>query len=244
MNLAPQALAEVAPPAPAGIEADRAAVFAKTPPREKAALLRACLPHILASAPEMVALSCRDASCDPAGPLAGAAWLMGPAAWLAGARSLAQALDDIAAAGRPSLPASALRGRLEGRVTARLVPRSFAERRLFGETEAEVLFAEGVAPEEVIAGQATFYRQAEPAAGVARVAVAGGAPAALPLAALHALFVEGKVAVMAPSPAQAGLGQVVELGLAPLVEAGFLRIDVDGSLASSGEAAAEPQGGP
>src|SRR5690349_8268758 len=106
MEAAPQALVEIAPQVPAGPEADRAAVFARTPPREKAALLRACLPHILAAAPEMVTLSCHGVTDDPRSRLVGAAWLTGPAAWLASARSLAEALDDIAAVGRPSLPAA------------------------------------------------------------------------------------------------------------------------------------------
>src|SRR6185437_1679722 len=120
MNVAPQAVVEPAPPAPAAPEAERAAIFARTPPREKAGLLRACLPRILAIAPEMAVLSSGTATDDPTSPLAGAAWLMGPAAWLAGARSLAEALDDIAAVGRPTLSAADLRGRLEGRVRAHL----------------------------------------------------------------------------------------------------------------------------
>jgi len=244
MNVAPQAVVEPAPPAPAAPEAERAAIFARTPPREKAGLLRACLPRILAIAPEMAVLSSGTATDDPTSPLAGAAWLMGPAAWLAGARSLAEALDDIAAVGRPTLSAADLRGRLEGRVRAHLAPRSFAERRLFGDTETTVLFGEGVAPEEVIAGQAAFYRQGDPPSGVALVAVAGGPPAALPLAVLHSLFVEGKATVATVGPAQAGLGPLLERGLAPLVEAGFLRVETGDPGIAAGDEAAEPHGGP
>jgi hypothetical protein len=127
---------------------------------------------------------------------------------------------------------------------ARLVPRSFAERRLFRDTQAAVLFAEGVVPEEVIAGQGTFYRQADPPVGVSHVAVAGGPPAALPLAALHSLFVEGKATVATVSPAQAGLGPLVGRGLAPLVDAGFLRVETGDPGVVAGERAAEPHGGP
>ena len=135
--------------------------------RGEAALLRASLPGILALAPEMVALACAGAGVDPLGPLAGAAWLSGPVPWLAGVRSFAEALDDIAATGRPSLSSADLRGRIEGRVAARLVPPSFAERLLHGATEVVALFMEGVAPEDVIAGQAAFYRRPNPAGGVA-----------------------------------------------------------------------------
>src|SRR6185437_5165474 len=135
-------------------------------------------------------------------------------------------------------------GRLEGRVRAHLAPRSFAERRLFGDTETTVLFGEGVAPEEVIAGQAAFYRQGDPPSGVALVAVAGGPPAALPLAVLHSLFVEGKATVATVGPAQAGLGPLLERGLAPLVEAGFLRVETGDPGIAAGDEAAEPHGGP
>src|SRR6185295_196877 len=111
MEAAPEALEPPAPEAPsaapppaAGPDLDRAladlearaAVFARTPPREKAGLLRAALPRILSQAPEMVALACGKAGVDPAGPLAGAAWLAGPITLLSTVRRFAEALEDIA----------------------------------------------------------------------------------------------------------------------------------------------------
>jgi hypothetical protein len=245
MDLAPQALDPAASPpqAPAAplVEAppptsiadldraaaavaERADAFVRVPPREKAALLRACLPHVLSVAPEMVALACRSAGVDPASPLAGAGWLSGPAALCAAVRRFAEALDDVATNGRPSLPATDLRGRAGGRVVARLQPRSFPERAFQGDAEASAIFAEGVEPEDVIAGQAPFYRQGDPVGRVALVLAAGGPPSAGPLRALEAMFVEGKVAVLETTRATAYLGPLVERALAPLVEARFLRV--------------------
>jgi len=238
MDLAPQAHVSAAPPSPeapspasvSGLEhavallAERATPFARMPPREKAALLRACLPRILAIAPEMVALTCRAAGVDSASPLAGTAWLAGPVALLAAVRRFAEALEDVAANGRPTLSSDDLRDRLDGRVVARLAPRSFAERALVRDAETVAVFEEGVEPEDVISAQAAFYRQMEPTGGVARVPAAGGPPSAAPLLALSALFVEGKVALLETSAAQAWLGPLVESALAPLVVAGFLQV--------------------
>ena len=206
---------------------DRAAPFARTSPREKAALLRALLPRVLALAPEMVALACEAAGVAPASPLAGAAWLSGPVALLASIRSLAGALDDIATGGRPSLPATHLRGHLAGRLVARLEPRTFAERSLHRDAEAIAIFAAGIEPEDVISGQGAFYRQAEPPGGMAWIRDEGGPLSAAPLRVLDALFIEGKVATLATSPARPWLGPLVERAFAPLLEAGFLRVTVD-----------------
>jgi hypothetical protein len=242
MDLAPQAfsptalpntaaLLEAPPPTSipdldraAAALADRADAFARTPPREKAAILRRALPRILALAPEMVALACRAAGVDSASPLAGAAWLSGPVALLAGVRTFAEALEDIADNGRPILPVANLGTRSDGRVVARLEPRSFAERSRHRGSEAVAVFAEGVEPEDVIAGQAAFYRQSEPPGGVALLLAAGGPPSAAPLRALAALFVDGRVTLLETSPAQAWLGPLVERAFAPLIEAGFLRV--------------------
>jgi hypothetical protein len=204
--------------------ADRAVAFARTPPLEKAALLRAAIPAIRGVAAEMASRSCRAAGVDPNGPLAGAAWLSGPVALLAAVRRYAEALEDIAKKGRPFMPARHLRGRLDGRVVARLAPRSIAERAFQGGAEAAALLAEGVTPEDVIAGQAGFYRQADPAGGVALVVGDGFASAAAPLRALDALFVEGKVALVEIATAGAPLVPLFQRALLPLIEAGFLRV--------------------
>jgi hypothetical protein len=245
MDAAPQAIEPVLVPSAPAVDAlpptsaveidrvlaalaERATPFARLPPREKAALLRAAIPRIRAVAPEMVSLTCHAAGVDPASPLAGTAWLAGPVALIAAVRRFAEALDDVAASGRPSLSSSKLRGRIQGRLVAQLEPRGFAERAFHRGAEVTAVFAEGVLPEDVISGQAAFYRRSNPEGAVARVVTPSGGPAAGPLAALEALFVEGQVAMLETSPARAWLGPLVEQALAPLIEAGFLHV-VQGS---------------
>ncbi len=235
MDLAPEALATAglpaaahappdAPPLASAALADHATPFARTSPRAKAALLRATLPRLLALAPEMVSLACAAAGVDPASPLAGAAWLSGPVALLAAARCFADALDDIAASGRPALSADHLQEQLDGRLLAHLEPRSYAERSLHRDAGVVAVFAAGVQPEDVISGQAAFYRQVEPAGGVAVVLDDGGPASAAPLRVLDALFREGKVTQLTTSPTRAWLGPLVERAFAPLLDAGFLRV--------------------
>jgi hypothetical protein len=201
--------------------APRAPVFARTPPREKAALLRAALPTLVATAPEMVAEMCRAAGADPAGPLAGSAWLTGPVALVATVRRYAELLEDVAVSGRPRLPARHLRRRLESRVLVRLAPRTFAVAAFHRDAEAEALLSEGVDPGDLFAWQAAFYRLAESEGGVVVVAGAPHAPLSGPQRALHTLFVEGKAAIVETS---AALAPLVERALAPLIDAGFLRV--------------------
>jgi hypothetical protein len=133
-----------------------------------------------------------------------------------------------------------LRLRLEGRVIAHLAPRTRVERVLYRRTEAWAIFEEGAKPEDVIAGQASFYRRSEPEGAAARVAFAGGPPSSGPLAALSALFVEGKVANLVVSPSRAHLIPALERALAPLVDRSFLELSAGGADAAPAIEARSP----
>src|SRR6185437_15026500 len=96
-----------------GRATERAPAFARLPLSDKAALLRQVIAQAAAAAPEIVTIVCRGAGIDPTSARAGGAWLAGPVALLAGARSLAASLDDLSESGRPLLPLAHLRGRLD-----------------------------------------------------------------------------------------------------------------------------------
>ena len=202
---------------------DHARAFARTPPRDKAALLRSILPRLRDAAPELGAALCQARGLDPSSPAAAEAWLAGVAPVTAYVRLLAEALEDIASNGRPSLPAETLHTRRDGRLAAGLEPRTWAEHAADAGRTTTVLFAEGRQPEDVIAAQAPFYRRSEPEGGVTLVLGAGD-PAAGLMDALFALFVEGRVTVLAPGTLAAAAGPLAERALSPLVERGFLRV--------------------
>src|SRR5262249_51086142 len=105
MNLATAAAFAVTTAEPDGLDraaaelAERAQPFARMPPRDKAALLREVIARTAGAASEIVTIACRAAGIDPTSAKAGGAWLAGPVALLAGARSLAAALDELAVDG-------------------------------------------------------------------------------------------------------------------------------------------------
>jgi hypothetical protein len=146
------------------------------------------------------------------GALLGAAWMIGPVALLANVRRYAESLEDIAATGRPSLLPRALRGRLEGRVVALLDAKNPAERLLHRDAQALAVFAEGVQPEDVLRAQAIAHRTPESPAGDDVVVDHW-------LRALERLFVHNATVTL--ETANPG---VIERALAPLCEAGWLRV--------------------
>jgi hypothetical protein len=114
---------------------DRARPFAGMSVPEKASLLRELVPRLAAVAREQVLAACAAKGIDPGSPMAGEEWLSGPFATITNARLLAEALDDIAARGRPRLPRRAIRVR-NGRVEVRVHPLNGKEAALFNGYEA------------------------------------------------------------------------------------------------------------
>lgn len=201
---------------------DQARAFARMPPLEKAALVRALLPRIAAAASEQVAVACRAKGLDPAGTLAGEEWFAGPAAVLANTRLLAESLEAVAARGRPDLSRATLRD--DDRAEVLVAPRGLHERALYNGIEVKVLFQEGLHPKEVPGTQASFYQERDPEGGVSLILGAGNVASIAPMDALYKLFVEGKVALVKMSPVNAYLTPALEQAFAPLIERGFLRI--------------------
>ncbi|WP_437731580.1 hypothetical protein [Sorangium sp. So ce1335] len=208
---------------------DAALAFARMPPREKASLLRSLLPGLLAAARAQVEASCAVAGLDPGSAASGAAWLAGPWPTLSYVRLLAEALEDVAARGRPRLGRGALRARADGRVEVDVFPARLGDTALHGPIRARALMLPGATPAGVLEGQARFYTQRDPEGGIALVLGADDV-ASVPLRdALHKLFVEGRVVVLAVSQRSAPLGAIFERAVAPLVARGLLRFVFGGA---------------
>ena len=186
-----------------------AEAFARLSSREKAALCRASLPRAEAAARELVTASCRARGLDSAGPWAGGEWLSGPIPIVATLRGWAASLE---AAG-PDLRRLRVRG--DGRLALPLSASTTAERLRQG--EVVVLFVEGTTRGDLTA-------PSDPAATTAKQIAARPGPFARPaLAALHALFVERRVAEVLLHPTLHPARAALEASLAPLVEPGFVR---------------------
>src|SRR4051812_34164081 len=85
-----------------GVLKERARRFARMPPLERAALLRATLPRIVDAAPDWALAGARPKGLSPDRPAAGEEWLGGPMTTVRNARLLAEGIERIAVAGKPT----------------------------------------------------------------------------------------------------------------------------------------------
>lgn len=191
--------------------------------REKAALARSLVPRLLAVAKAQVLEACRAKGIDPSSPMAGEEWLAGPCATISNARLLADALDDIAAKGRPRLPRNAVRVR-NGRVEVSVFPLSAKDAALFSGYQVYVVLEDGTDRHTPLEEQAAFYRKGGDEGGVSLVLGAGNVASISPMDVLYKLFIEGRVVLLKMSPVNEYLGPFIEEAFAPLLERGFLRV--------------------
>ncbi|MCL4223346.1 MAG: aldehyde dehydrogenase family protein [Myxococcales bacterium] len=200
---------------------DRARAFAGLPARDKAGLLRACMPRIADAAEAWVATGCKAKGIG--GALAAEEWLAGPLPTLRLARLLAESLEAIAARGRPPLGTGA-RVRPDGRLELDVFPGGALDRVAFAGFRGSCLMAAGVDRGEAVRRQAGFYRARAPEGGVSLVLGAGNVSSIPPMDVFSKLFVEGFVCLLKMNPVNAWLGPILERALGPLVDHGFLRV--------------------
>jgi acyl-CoA reductase-like NAD-dependent aldehyde dehydrogenase len=194
------------------------------PPNERIRLLEAAMRATAAVADRWIDLAARAEGLDPFHLAAAEEALVGPMLVARGLRYHRDSLRDIARGRAPRI-AGPITARPDGRTVARVFPTSLLEAGLYLGDRAEVWFAPGVGPSDVVARQAGAYRSTEAAPGaVCLVLGAGNVSSIGPLDVVHKLFVENRVVILKTHPVQAHLAEVIEAALAPLVEAGVLRI--------------------
>ncbi|HVV88313.1 MAG TPA: aldehyde dehydrogenase family protein [Kofleriaceae bacterium] len=205
---------------------ERARAFARMAVSEKAALLRACMSRIADAAEAWVATGSKAKGLR--GDAMAEEWLAGPLPTLRMARLFADSLDAIAKDGRPPLGTGA-RVRLDGRVEVDVFPVSTMDRVAFAGFRGSVLLQAGVDRSEAARRQASFYRQRDPDGGVSLILGAGNVSSIPPMDVFSKLFVEGYVCLLKMNPVNEWSGPILERALAPLVDAGVLRIVYGGA---------------
>lgn len=203
--------------------ADAARGFARLAPAEKAALLRECIPRVLAEAPEWVATGARARDARP-----GEEWLAGVVPTVRLFRLLAESLDAIARHGKPPL-GTGVRRRRDGRLEITLFPAGFVDRLTFAGFSGHALMQPGVTEAGAREAQAAFYAEAEPEGGVAAVLGAGNVSSIPALDVATKLFVDGRVCLLKLNPVNEWVGPHLERALEPLVSRGFLRFAYGGA---------------
>ncbi|MEZ4364732.1 MAG: aldehyde dehydrogenase family protein [Kofleriaceae bacterium] len=226
--VAPSATAQSqAPTAEAALDEAMAALaahateFARLAPARKAALLRACIPRLKEVAPAWVEAGCRAKGIGP--ELAGEEWLAGPMTTVRMLRLLAESLDAIVADGKPPLGRGA-RVRADGRVEIDVFPSSTLDKLAFAGFTGTVLLQEGVDLAEARRRQASFYDRPSPEGGVALILGAGNVSSIPPMDAFTKMFVEGFVCLIKMNPVNEWVGPMLSRALAPMIDAGYLRI--------------------
>ena len=201
----------------------KAREFARLPPAKKAALVRECIPRLLAEAPGWVAAGTAARDAEPAEE-----WLAGPTSTIRLFRLLADSLDAIAAAGRPPLGRGA-RTRPDGRTEIALFPSSRLDGVTFMGFTGHVLMQPGVTPEQARERQAAFYQRHDPEGGLSLILGAGNVASIPPMDVASKMFVEGIVCVLKMNPVNEWVGPYLERALQPLVSRGYLRIVYGGA---------------
>lgn len=223
-----QAVDEVRANAPSWVQA---------PAAERVRLLDEVMRATLAVADRWTRLACEHEGLDPDGPDSAEEAIVGPYIFTRGARLLRDAIRDIDRRGRPRIPGGA-RLLADGRVAARVMPAGLVDRLAYLGTTADVWMDRGLALDALPATMASIHRTLPPPR-VCLVLGAGNASSIGPLDVLHKVFVELQVVVLKMHPVMAHLGPVHEAVLAPLVQAGLVRV-VYGDAAEGGHLAHHP----
>jgi acyl-CoA reductase-like NAD-dependent aldehyde dehydrogenase len=207
------------------------------PAAQRVRLLEATLRATVAVAERWLDLAARAEGLDPHHLAAAEESLVGPMLVARGLRLQRDAVRDIERHGRPRIPGP-IRVRPDGRTTVGVFPKTPLEGLLYMGARAEVWLRPGCGPTDAIERQARAVREPD-AGGVCLVLGAGNVSSIGPLDVVHKLFVENRVVILKTHPVQAHLAPVLELALAPLIEAGVLRI-VDGDAVQGGYLAHHP----
>ncbi len=219
--------------------ADHAPGWAKTDATARAKLLQDVIDATMAAQDDWLAAACEAKGLEPRSTEAGEELFAGIGTFVRMARLFRASLRDIAKDDRPSF-AGPVREAADGRLRVQVFPATAFDRITFAQTTAEVWMQPGVTRETLVAGQAPTYADPVAHAGTALVLAAGNVASLGPRDVLSKLFVEGKVVVMKANPVNDYLVPHWTRALAPLIDAGALRI-VDGGAAVGQYLTAHPR---
>lgn len=201
----------------------RKVAWASLPLLEKIDLLRRLRKSFAAVADEWVAACQRAEGIPGDSPRGAEEWIAGPYFVLRNIRLLQDSLTSISVHGTPRIPGP-VRALSDGRAAAQIFPVDLYDRLFYPGLTAEAWMQPGVTPANLTAHQAVAYKEELPRGKVALVLSAGNVSSIGPMDALYKLFVDNEVVVYKTHRVNDYLGPLLERGLRPLVEAGFLRV--------------------
>jgi len=143
--------------------------------------------------------------------------------------SLRSSLLDIEKQGRPQITGPIIM-LPNGRVSARVFPRTRIEAMLYAGLSQEVWMEPGVTVEETLQSQAEIYK-GKAKHGAVNLVLGAGNASSLPVNdSLCKLFLENRVVILKLNPVNAYLWPLIEKGFSSLIDHGFFRV-VSGGIA-------------
>ena len=208
---------------------ENATPFARLAPREKAALLRACVPRLLAVSRDWVAAACKAKGLFMDTPASSEEWLGGPYVTMRCLRKLIMSLEQIQTSGKPILPSGAIRVAGDGRTEVLVMPGEAYDHAISAGFTCRLRMEKGWDDRKVREEQAVFYSKRDPQGGVSLILGAGNVASIPPTDALYKLFHEGKLCIVKLNPVNEYLGPFYEQAFQPLIERGYLRFVYGGA---------------
>ncbi|MBZ4487401.1 aldehyde dehydrogenase family protein [Microbacterium sp. cx-55] len=190
---------------------------------QRASLLDQVRDAVGAVAEEWATIAAASKGLDARHPLRGEEWLSGPYAVLSALDGYLRTLRTLARGASP-LDGVRIDAAPDDRIRAHVFPASAIDALLLSGHTGEVWFRPGV--DAGSAARAAGLGQLDPGApaGVGLVLGAGNITAIPVLDVLYELLAENRVGLLKVNPTQDALVPVFERALAPLIDAGFVRI--------------------
>jgi acyl-CoA reductase-like NAD-dependent aldehyde dehydrogenase len=197
--------------------------WARTTPKQRAALLAKVVSDTFAVAEEWSAAGCAAKGYDTNSPEGGEELFSGVGVFVRIAQAFRQSMLDLEKKGRPQYRGP-VRHKPGQRIAVQVVPGNLFDKILYGGVTGEVWMEPGIDEVTVQATQGEVYKSPEDHAGVSLVLGAGNVASLGPRDVLTKLFAEGKVVVLKANPVNDYLVPYWSRAMASLIDAGFLRI--------------------
>ncbi|GAB2473623.1 aldehyde dehydrogenase family protein [Promicromonospora xylanilytica] len=197
--------------------------WARLPVADRGALFRRVHASIVEVAEEWATTAAEAKGVAPSDPYAGEEWMTGPYGALESAATYAQSYEALAA-GRSPLDGLDVGSAPGGRVAVRVLPRTLKEWVLFNGFRAEVWMPQGVTEGQVRDEAGLGAGKVGEYGGVGVVLGAGNISSIAPLDAFYELVAHNRASLVKLNPTFGALLGVYRRALAPLIEAGVVRV--------------------
>jgi acyl-CoA reductase-like NAD-dependent aldehyde dehydrogenase len=197
--------------------------WAQLPVADRAALFHRVHASIAEVAEEWASAAAEAKNVTRSAPYAGEEWMTGPYGALESAATYARSYEALAGGGSPldGLDVGSAPG---GRVAVRVLPRTAKEWVLFNGFRAEVWMPPGVPERQVRAEAGLLAGRVGEYGGVGLVLGAGNISSIAPLDAFYELAAHNRASLVKLNPTFGALLGVYRRALAPLIDAGVVRI--------------------